>query len=137
MITTTPSTVTVALPYTERALTVATWDVTVPITLLYGADAIVQRIRVRLAFWLGEWFLDTLQGFPYIERVFVKNPKLPVINSLFRSAIAGVPGILSVQQCAVTGFNKVTRSATISFLAKLSDGSVITAVNEPFILAVS
>lgn len=125
---------TLALPYAERALNPATWDLAYPAAILRGAPAIIQRLRVRISFFLGEWFLDTNQGVPYRERVFIKNPKPPVVDSTFRQIISTTPGVMSVPTCRLGVINGHTRAANLNFIAKLSDGSVITAVNEPFII---
>jgi hypothetical protein len=125
--TSTPST----LPYTERALNPATGDLAYPASLLFGADAVLQRIRVRFGFWLGEWFLDTSQGVPYRERVFIRGVKPPAIVAMFRRILLDTPGVMAVPSCTLSAVTSL-RTATLSFVAKLSDGTVIQAVNEPF-----
>ena len=42
--------------------------------LIDNAERIAQQILISLRFWLGEWFLDTRQGVPYLEYILVKNP---------------------------------------------------------------
>lgn len=42
-----------------------------------------QRLRMRLRRFLGEWVLDANLGIPYRRDVFVKNPDLQVIKSVF------------------------------------------------------
>lgn len=46
-----------------------------------------QRIRHRLLTFRGEWFLDLLFGPPYIEQVFVKNPRVDLIGAVIRGEI--------------------------------------------------
>ncbi len=119
------------LPYSERAINPATGDLAYPAALLFGADAIMQRLRVRFAFWLGEWFLDTSQGIPYRERVFIRGVKPPAIVAMFRRILLDTPGVVAVPSCTLSPVT-IARTATLSFQAKLSDGSVIVAQNEPF-----
>lgn len=44
------------------------------VRMVDGAERIAQQILISLRFWLGEWFLDTSQGVPYLEYILVKNP---------------------------------------------------------------
>ena len=46
------------------------------IMLIDNAERVAQQIVISLRFWLGEWFLDTSLGVPYLEYVLVKNPNI-------------------------------------------------------------
>jgi len=50
-------------------------------------DYVVQKLKIRLQFFLGEWFLDTSVGTPYFQEIFIKNPDVAAIESIFRAII--------------------------------------------------
>jgi hypothetical protein len=39
------------------------------------ADEFAQRLRVRLSFFKGEWFLNLDEGMPYYQLILVKGPR--------------------------------------------------------------
>lgn len=107
-------------------------DLELPPRLVAGVDAIVQRLRIRLRFWHGAWFLDTKQGIPYIESVLVRAPDLALVESLFRRVILGTLGISAIKEftMALEG-----RRLSIDALAVvLADGSNLTLTALPFVL---
>lgn len=88
-----------------------------------GAEAVAQRVRMRLGRWLGEWFLDTRLGVDYRGRVFVKKPDLTAIGSLFRTQILTTPGVLNIKDFALD-WNRATRMLTLTFTARTEWGSL-------------
>ncbi len=109
-------------------------DVEIPLRLVAGADAIVQRLRIRFVFWLGAWFLDLRQGLPMIEKVYERNPDLTVIETLFKRAITTCPGIAAVKAFAMA-FDRRRRELRVEqFEVTLRDGSTLTLTNLPYIL---
>jgi len=106
--------------------------------IVKGDDATAQKLRQRLRFFLGEWFLDTRLGIPYLKEqggiIFgVKGPNIPAIESVFRRAILSVPQIFKIQSLALT-IDSTKRSGKLDFVAILDDGRTLTATAEPFIL---
>lgn len=101
------------------------------LTLVEGDDAIDQHLRNRLRFFLGEWFLDTRQGLPYFQSVFVKNPNRPAVRSAFRRTIRETPGIVAVTELQLT--INADRSTQVDFVATL-DRSGAQLVFRNFIL---
>jgi hypothetical protein len=79
-----------------------------------GTDAILQSIRTRLGFFLGEWFLDEAQGIPYFESILVKNPNFPAVRELLRRALLETPGVLEVTSLRLR-FTSSTRLLAVSF----------------------
>lgn len=58
--------------------------------------SVVQAVKIRLKWVLGEWRLSPALGFPYYEEVFVKNPNLVKIKSFLRDLIMQVDGVTDV-----------------------------------------
>ena len=61
-----------------------------------NAERVAQQILITLRFWLGEWFLDTTQGVPYLEYILVKNPNENHIRQILTEAILSVEGVNTV-----------------------------------------
>ncbi len=101
------------------------------IVLVDGEEAIDQQLRLRLKFFLGEHFLDTSQGIPFYREVFIKNPNLRLLRTIFSEAVRTTPGISSVDSMEVT-INSATRTLNLTFVATMLDGGVLTY--NPFIL---
>lgn len=102
--------------------------------ILQGAQAIAQNLYSKLRIFLGEWFLDTSVGVPYLSVVYVKNPSLAVITQFFSGLVLGTPGITGLRSINVT-LDGSTRVADVSFVA-LTDGATITAATlaQPFVV---
>ncbi len=100
-------------------------------TLIDGVDAIAQRLRIRLGFWLGEWFLDTRQGFPFIQNVAgQKRPNMRLIERLYRRAILGCPGVSKIISFSISVVAK-TRTAAIKFKVKVEGGATVAFLSSP------
>lgn len=106
------------------------------LTLIEGDEAVAQSIKVRLQFFKGEWFLDTRQGIPYFEEVYIKAPKLNVLRSIFRATLLGTPGVDSVDSLALS-VDVATRKLTVSFVVVLDTGATLSSEDfGPFIIEV-
>jgi hypothetical protein len=93
-----------------------------------------QKILQRLRYFLGEWFLDRRQGVPYFERVFVENPDISFLTSLYRRIILGTRGVGGLESIELR-FDRPNRTLLVSFVARLADSQeTITVTEEPFIL---
>lgn len=64
--------------------------------LVTDADAISQRLQIRLGIWQGEWFRDITFGLPYEQAFFTKAPNLAAIEMSIRATILATPGITGV-----------------------------------------
>lgn len=88
----------------DFALNWDTWDAYVSggkiAEVTDGVEEMKQRIAIALKTLLGEWFLDTSRGLPYLTEILKKNPKLNQITSRVRAylmTIEGVTGVRSVK----------------------------------------
>lgn len=81
-----------------------------------GPSVTLQRLRIRLQTFLGEWLLDASAGLPYLEWIGQKPPRLNEIGAFVRREIETAPGVISVD-----GFSGTYDAATrrISFTADI------------------
>jgi hypothetical protein len=95
-----------------------------------------QRLAARFQFVLGEYFLDQRQGISYYRDVFVKNPDLDVLRSLFRRVILTTPDIVGIASYALS-YDEAARAMTFNFVAIHASGEkvVVTPSDEDFIVA--
>ena len=89
------------------------------------ADATAQRLKIRLLFFKGEWFLNTTYGIPYFQRVLRKGVNKRQVDSIFRQTILETEGVLSIISFNST-FNNATREYSLTFSCKSESGQIIT-----------
>jgi hypothetical protein len=93
-----------------------------------------QKLTQRLRFFLGEWFIDRRLGVPYWTRVFISNPDLSLLTSLYRQVILKTRGVGGVENLVLT-FDRRTRTLTTSFVAVCVDTlDKVVFSDEPFVL---
>jgi len=90
-----------------------------------GAET-VQHVRSRLLFYLGESPLDTSQGVPYFEEIFVKPVDLPQAESLLKTIIIQTPGVQELIDFGLE-FDSSTRNLSVTWEAISTFGDVIGA----------
>jgi hypothetical protein len=100
--------------------------------IVTGDDAIVQHLKIRLQFFLGEWFLDEGVGIPYWTDFFIKDPNLTAIRSYYRQTIVTTPGIASLTSLELD-LDGATRALSVDFAAKKDDGEELV-FDERFVL---
>jgi len=101
-----------------------------------GLRYIRQKLSIEFKFFLGEWFLDRREGVPYYRDVFVWDPKLDVIRSLFRRLVLRTPGVLAIPVFQVQ-YAPATRTLTFNFQALCTEGVItVTPQDDDFILDV-
>lgn len=105
-----------------------------PVKVTDPALCAALKIFVRLNFYLGEWFLDTRQGAPYINYVYgVKNPDMMVVRNIYRRIVMSVSSVLS---CSVTtNYVSKQRKCYVDFQAKTDKGAIIQGgIGAPYIV---
>lgn len=110
----------------DLALDMATGDLVIQdndLLMINNAERVAQQIVITLREWLGEWFLRTTDGIPYLEYVLVKNPNMAHIEQIFREAIIKVEGVTSVTSISLT-FERVKRSLTVEYEAVTNYGII-------------
>ena|ERR1700712_5401761 len=90
-------------------------------------DVVAQRLTIRLRTWLGEWFLDTTYGVPYIQRILVKNVSKTTVDNILREEILSEIGVLEIQNFT-SSFDAGTRQYSCSFVVLTREGSASVTV---------
>ncbi len=118
--------------YAEIERDPVTNDIKLPVRIVRGPAAVIQRVRQRFQMGLREWFLDQQLGLPFYEDVFVKNPDIGQVTSIFRNTLVSTPGISSLISMSTT-LDLRMRNLSVNFEARAEDPSIIIrAVDAPF-----
>lgn len=82
--------------------------------LIDNAERVAQQIKVKLLTFLGEWFLDTTWGVPYLEYILVKQPNQELIKQILSEQISSVDDVKSLNALELDYQVKV-RTLTINY----------------------
>lgn len=86
---------------------------------------VAQKARGILGMFLGEWFLDTTKGTPWLELVLgIKDPDLSSIRQAIVSRMLSIEGVTEVVD-TLFDFDSETRHLTYNFELRLTDGSTV------------
>lgn len=110
----------------DLAMNMATGDLVLrdgDVLLIDNAERVAQQILITLRFWLGEWFLDTKDGIPYLEYVLVKSPNLLHIRQIFTEAMEKVDGVKRVEEMNLA-FDVKNRSLRVDYEASTDYGLI-------------
>jgi hypothetical protein len=103
----------------ENDLAVETFE----LMIVEGIDQIKQKLKIRLQFFSGEWYLDTTVGVRYMQDVFVKNPQLSKMQSIFKAVIVETTGVTALTAFSTT-YNASTREFEVSFTVETIYGTL-------------
>lgn len=105
--------------------------------IVEGDASVLQHMQIRMRFLKGEWFMNTLEGFPYFQHVFKKSPEEYLIRDLFRQCAVGTPGVVAMKYFTL-GYIPSQRKAAPKITVILDSGSVRQVeLTDPFIMTVS
>lgn len=107
----------------DFALDPRTKDLIIPLRPIEGADRIRQSVLIHLNTWLGEWFLDTSHGVPYLENVLGKNRRPEIVEAVIRAQILSVQGVKSIKSFIID-MQSPTRKTAITFSADTTEGLI-------------
>ena len=93
------------------------------IMLIDNAERVAQQIVISLRFWLGEWFLDTSLGVPYLEYVLVKNPNINHVRQVIAEAIMQVTGVSKVDRLDFD-YDAVNRALSVIYEVETDKGLI-------------
>lgn len=91
------------------------------LVILTGIEATAQRLRRKLRFFLGEWFLDTRLGVPYFESILVKNPQTNIILSIYRQIIFDDEAVTTLNDLNLE-YDAANRTLSVTFRAETTEG---------------
>lgn len=89
--------------------------------LVTGIDAIAQELKIKLQWFLGEWFLDLSAGVPYLDEILIKNPNLVDIESFLKAYILDTRGVKELLSFTYVLDNRL-RELKIKFTAMTDSG---------------
>lgn len=82
--------------------------------IVNNGERVAQQVLITLREWLGEWFLKTSDGVPYLEYILVKNPNEAHVRQVLSEAIQSVEGVKGVTELEFA-FNRILRTLTVSY----------------------
>lgn len=101
----------------DLAMNVQTGDLVVRngnLIIVNNGERVAQQVLITLREWLGEWFLKTSDGIPYLEYILVKNPNEAHVRQILTEAIENVEGVKKVTELEFV-FNRILRTLTVSY----------------------
>lgn len=101
----------------DLAMNVQTGDLVVrngDLMIVNNGERVAQQVLITLREWLGEWFLKTSDGIPYLEYILVKNPNEAHVRQILTEAIENVEGVKKVTELEFV-FNRILRTLTVSY----------------------
>lgn len=110
----------------DLAMNVASGDLAMKgrdLFVINNAERVAQQILITLRFWLGEWFLNTTEGVPYLEYVLIKTPNLSHIRQIFTEAIMKVEGVSKVTSMELA-FDRENRQLHVTYEAVTEYGLI-------------
>lgn len=88
-------------------------------------EDLAQRLKIKLLFFKGEWFLDENYGIPYFQEVFVKGTNREAIDDRFRIAISQERDVERLLEYS-SEFDPINRVFQVSATVKTTEGEIIT-----------
>jgi hypothetical protein len=79
-----------------------------------------QKLKIRLQWFLGEWFLNTTLGLPYFTEILTKKPNRIAIVDYFKKVILETEGVQSLDNFSIEFGNIKNRIVQIIFTATTS-----------------
>lgn len=96
------------------------------LNLVLDEDTIVDRLRTRLATWLGDWYLDTSRGIDYKNKILGQSSNGSEVSAILRREILSEPGVDSIESFALTQDADDRRGFTASAVVTLAGGQTVT-----------
>lgn len=91
-----------------------------------GAAGIASDIQDKLKAWLGEWYLDTSLGFPWLQDVLGQRYDAALVRRDIQAVVLSSPGATGMQNYAAQ-FDNVGRVLSVAFQIVCDFGALINA----------
>lgn len=92
-----------------------------------NGESIAQRLKITLWMFKGEYFFNEDFGVPYFQTIFVKGISREEIDTVFKSIILNVPGVIELLEYS-SEFDRSTRAFSLKFKVRAESGPVIVEV---------
>lgn len=79
-------------------------------------DAVAQAVETTLKLWLGEWFVDTSLGVPFLQGILGKHDK-DLADRTIQDSISAIQGVLNIVDYSSTAnadIRSLSAQATIN-----------------------
>lgn len=86
----------------------------VDLVVVKGADRVRQQLVVKLRLWVGEWFLDTEFGTPYLESILGKQITLGGAVAAIKQSILEVNDVQQITRFDYN-FDRKARRLVVDF----------------------
>ena len=90
-----------------------------------NGEYVAQKIETTLSFFYGEWFLNYVLGIPYFQDIFVKNPDINLVNTIFRNAIINIEEVEEIIKFE-TEFDTSLRQYSLDLEVRIITGDTVT-----------
>lgn len=97
------------------------------LTYIEDGVCVMQRVKNRLLFSKGEWFLDTDEGTPWFTSILKRNPNWSLITSLLKKRITNTDGVSTLDAFEFSDYDKTTRKLTITFSITTDYGETVSS----------
>jgi len=87
-----------------------------------------QRLRIRLATFSGEWFLNTDFGVPWFQQIIGKQRSKDTVDAIIQEEIYKEPDVKSIASFS-SNWDRVGRRYSLTASVIADDGSLITLTN--------
>lgn len=95
--------------------------------IVQGADRVRQQLEVKLRLWVGEWFLDTEFGTPYLDGILGKQISLNGAIARLKQSILEVADVQNITKMEYS-FDRGARKLIVNFECNTPFG-IIRATN--------
>ena len=94
-------------------------------------EEIRQRLIQNLQTFLGEWFLDTSIGVPYLQLIFRKAVPTILIESAFKDMITATRGVIALLRFDPLDLDSENRTLRVNFSVRTLNSAIDLALEIP------
>ena len=84
-------------------------------------DYVTQKLKLNLWFFLGEWFLETSKGIPYIQEIMGKDTNISQVEAIIKTEILRTPYVNELSKFDLT-IDRAQRKMFITFTVNTDFG---------------
>lgn len=98
------------------------------LVILEGADVATQDIIQKIQTYKGEWFLNTEEGIPYLEKMSHKDTPTFLLETLVAERINDIEYVTELTSLSLD-FDPTIRKLTLNYTIKV-DETIITVTDK-------